>query len=380
MYNVRGLHYLLGPDEEVVVRAGYEILSLVSKGSWATMLKVRRMEDGLECALKLVAEERMTGEVFELLENEIDAMSALSGHPNIVELYEVIRVPRGVMIVMEWLDGGTLRDSIDTIRSEADMVFVACEVINALSHISSQNFAYRNVRLENIMLEKRRKTGEKLPRLKLIDFAFATRTRGANHRLTRQVGCPAHFLSPERAIGHSYDAEKSDIWSVGVLLYLMASGSYPFDGATDQQIANSISSGVSKPCFDKTVWNGISGGYKCLVKGMLRRKEASRCSLVQASQCLGAILRSTGRRTSRCDISRDSGSDASSLRRRTHLSRRFSGSSTISSSPSEESWRCSTESGDGPQRRSSLLARAKSSLIPTSIIRTMSSSNSNNIH
>jgi len=352
-----------------MVRAGYEPLMFVARGaSSSVVLKARRREDQAWCAIKCVREDKVSGPTGEQLDSEIDALALLRGHPNVVELVEVFRSPIGVFIVTEWLDGGNLRDWVDKIDDERQMVQVASDVLHGLNHIYSQNIVYRNVCLTNLMFEKRPRPGEPLPRLKIIDFAFAS-SRAPNQRLKEVYPTSAHFMSPERSLGQSYDPDKSEVWSVGVLLYLLATGRYPFDGSCSQQIANLLASDQAEPSFEKKMWDDLSTNYRSLVKIMLRRKESSRHSLCQALNSVESMRRIPSRRISLRSETAPSESGGDIPARFAVLKRRFSGSSSLSNSAGAES----PTSVQDPARlnrrsNSSILSRARSSLGPSNSV------------
>jgi serine/threonine protein kinase/Flp pilus assembly protein TadD len=185
-------------------------------------------------------------------EQEARAVAALS-HPNVCMIHEVIETGDGRhCIVMEYVDGMTLSDSLQekplTIREALD---IAIQVSSALSAAHLAGIVHRDIKLENIML---RRDGY----VKILDFGLAKLTdknwsgvdnEAATRMLNTSPGVvmgTVYYMSPEQARGLPVD-ERTDIWSLGVVLYEMICGSHPFTGATPTDVIISIAEREPEP-------------------------------------------------------------------------------------------------------------------------------------
>ena len=156
--------------------------------------------------------------------NESKAISILS-HPNIVKVYDVSVTDKLQYIVMEYVDGITLKEYLKQ-RGGAltwkETVHFATQVLSALQHAHSKGIIHRDVKPQNIMLLA---DGS----IKMMDFGIARFSRAQSQTVSDKAIGSVHYISPEQAKGERTDA-RTDIYSVGVMLYEMLSGRLPFDG------------------------------------------------------------------------------------------------------------------------------------------------------
>ena len=158
-------------------------------------------------------------------------------HPNIVKLYEIYYDKARYYAVMEYCAGGELFDQIvkKPYYSESDAAVVMKQLLSAVSYIHAMGITHRDIKPENLLLDS--KEGNQI---KLVDFGSSqVLTKG--QMLKERVGTP-YYMAPEILAG-SYN-EKCDIWSCGVILFLLLSGETPFDGATDADILSNVSKGL----------------------------------------------------------------------------------------------------------------------------------------
>jgi serine/threonine-protein kinase len=162
------------------------------------------------------------------LEREAKALSELS-HPNVIQLFEFAKNERELYLVLEHVDGKSLAELLarrKTVRPEA-VAALGAEIARGLTHVHSRGFVHRDVKPANILVSK---TGD----VKLVDFGIAQRERSARADEPVSLEDPAAFgtpayLSPEQSLGELVDA-RSDLFSLGVVLYQMVAGVRPFDG------------------------------------------------------------------------------------------------------------------------------------------------------
>ena len=203
----------------------YAIDGLVGVGGMANVYCGTDLKTGNRIAVKVLKEEFLDNEeLVRRFKNESKAISILS-HPNIVKVYDVSVTDKLQYIVMEYVDGITLKEYLKQ-RGGAltwkETVHFATQVLSALQHAHSKGIIHRDVKPQNIMLLA---DGS----IKMMDFGIARFSRAQSQTVSDKAIGSVHYISPEQAKGERTDA-RTDIYSVGVMLYEMLSGRLPFDG------------------------------------------------------------------------------------------------------------------------------------------------------
>jgi calcium-dependent protein kinase len=200
--------------------------------------------------------------------NEVAILSKIS-HPNIIQIYEYFEDKTSYYIISEFCPGGELFDKISEkgMFSEKDAAYIVKQIVSALSYLHNNGIIHRDIKPENILLEDKSDT----PIIKLIDFGLA---RYNTKKKGNKVSGSPFYISPE-ALGGDYDG-KSDIWSVGIILYILLCGYPPFRGDNNFEIMKSVKKG--KLVFPEEEWSSISDEAKDLIKKMLANKPKDRIS------------------------------------------------------------------------------------------------------
>lgn len=210
----------------------YEITELIGVGGMADVYKATDIIDNKLVAVKILKKEFAENEEFlRRFRNESKAIALLS-HPNIVKVYDVGFSDKLQFIVMEYIDGITLKEYIETekVLTWKDSVHFIIQVLRALQHAHDRGIVHRDIKPQNIMLFT---DGT----IKVMDFGIAKFARDDDRTSNDQAIGTVHYISPEQARGDETD-EKSDIYSVGVMLYEMLTGQKPFD--TDNPISVAV--------------------------------------------------------------------------------------------------------------------------------------------
>lgn len=182
------------------------------------------------------------------LRYEIDILKNLD-HPNILRLYEVFEDNKHIFLVTEYCDGGELFDEI-LLRQrfeEKDAAPIMKQLLSAINYCHKQKVCHRDLKPENVLLD----SGDKST-IKLIDFG--TSQVFENEEKMELVLGTAYYIAPEVLAG-KYD-EKCDIWSIGVILYILLSGEPPFFGNNDAEIIQKVKKG--RYYYNKPIWKSRS--------------------------------------------------------------------------------------------------------------------------
>ena len=258
----------------------YLIESLIGVGGMANVYKGRDVRTGNQIAVKVLKEEFLDNEeLVRRFKNESKAISILN-HPNIVKVYDVSVTDQLQYIVMEYIDGITLKEYLKQ-RNGAltwkEVVHFATLVLSALDHAHSKGIVHRDVKPQNIMLQA---DGS----IKMMDFGIARFSRAQSQTVSDKAIGSVHYISPEQAKGDHTDA-RTDIYSVGVMMYEMLSGKLPFDGTGAVSIAIMQISEKPKPLAE--VAPNIPVGLRQITEKAMEKDPADRYQ--SAQEMLDAI-------------------------------------------------------------------------------------------
>ena len=216
----------------------YEVKELIGSGGMANVYKAVMLgrngpvPAGTVVAVKVLRQEYIHDpELVRRFKNESKAISLLN-HPNIVKVYDVSVNDQLQYIVMEYVDGMTLREYLNErggkLTSRETVHFIS-QILKALEHAHANGVVHRDIKPQNIMLLD---NGQ----LRMMDFGIARISRAENQLLSGKTMGSVHYISPEQAKGDETDCT-SDIYSVGVMMYEMLSGQLPFDAEDAVEVA-----------------------------------------------------------------------------------------------------------------------------------------------
>lgn len=232
----------------------YEIRELIGVGGMANVYKAYDVVEARTVAVKILREEYMNNDEFmRRFRNESRAISLLD-HPNIVKVYDVIFSNRIQSIVMEYIDGITLKDYIDQekVLRWKEAVHFTVQILRALQHAHDKGIVHRDIKPHNIMLLS---DGT----IKITDFGIARFSRSTTKTITDKAIGSVHYISPEQASGAFTDA-RSDIYSLGVMMFEMLTGKLPFEADTLVSVA--IKQIQSQPTLPRSINPDIPEGCR----------------------------------------------------------------------------------------------------------------------
>ncbi|SCM13041.1 calcium-dependent protein kinase 5, putative [Plasmodium chabaudi adami] len=219
----------------------------LGKGSYGNVVKAINKKTGQAKAIKIIDKKRINN--IERLKREILIMKQMD-HPNIIKLYEVYEDSEKLYLVLELCTGGELFDKIvkHGSFSEYETYKIMKQIFSALTYCHSKNIIHRDLKPENILFVD---SSDDSP-IQIIDWGFASKCMN-NHNLKSVVGTP-YYIAPEILKG-KYD-KKCDIWSSGVIMYILLCGYPPFNGKNNEDILKKVKKGDF--VFDSNYWSKIS--------------------------------------------------------------------------------------------------------------------------
>ncbi|KAA8490827.1 Calcium/calmodulin-dependent protein kinase type 1 [Porphyridium purpureum] len=231
------------------------------------------------CAVKILNKQ---GSIFSM-KNAVREIFSLrytmisGGHENVVQLYEVSENSKNVYIVNEFLGGGELLDQIDSSGSytEGRAASLVRQMLKALHFCHSLNLSHRDVKPENFIFTGKAENSK----LKLIDFGISHCDTENNELLRTQVGTPL-YISPEVLYGEPYVGSEVDMWSMGIIVYIMLSGRPPFDDSDLRELIRHLK--YDPVTFDGLSWVTVSECAKHFIRGLLSKDPTKRMTSQEA--------------------------------------------------------------------------------------------------
>ncbi|XP_062120002.1 CDPK-related kinase 4-like [Humulus lupulus] len=231
---------------------------------------------GQPVAVKIISKAKMTTAIsIEDVRREVKILKALSGHRNLIKFYDAFEDSHNVYIVMELCEGGELLDRIlarGGRYTEEDAKTIIVQILSVVAFCHLQGVVHRDLKPENFLFTTR---DEDAP-LKVIDFGLSDFIR-PEQRLNDIVGS-AYYVAPE-VLHRSYSTE-GDLWSIGVITYILLCGSRPFWARTESGIFRSVLR--ADPNFNDSPWPEVSPEGKDFVKRLLNKDHRKRMTAVQA--------------------------------------------------------------------------------------------------
>ena len=252
------------------IRDEYKIwMDQLGKGAFGEVRKALHLESGVYRAIKIIYKEQTKLEEQKKILNEIDILKKLD-HPNIVKIYEYFEDGKFIYIVMELVTGGELFEKIQTVHrfSEKKAAEYFRQILSGVNYLHKHNIVHRDLKPENILFD-----GELL---KIVDFG-TSKIYDSSKKMKRCEGTP-YYIAPEVLNGRY--TERCDVWSCGVILYIMLSGFPPFGGTNDDEVLKAVLKG--KYHFEIPEFKFVSNKAKNLIKKMLTYNPKSRITIAEA--------------------------------------------------------------------------------------------------
>ncbi|ETW05679.1 CAMK/CDPK protein kinase [Aphanomyces invadans] len=231
---------------------------------------------GTKVAIKTIPKVKVSRP--ETLRREIEILRTVD-HPNIIKLFEVFEDTRHLHLVTELCTGGELFDRIIARGhyTEADAAKLVRKILDAVKHCHDREICHRDLKPENFLFATKDEAAE----LKVIDFGLSRTDVGGSGDsfMTTRVGTP-YYIAPE-VLGRHYD-KSCDLWSIGVITYILLCGYPPFYGDSDPEIFQSVRAG--KYSYDTPEWVGVSAEAKDLIDHLLLLNPSKRLTAAEALQ------------------------------------------------------------------------------------------------
>jgi len=245
------------------IRKYYDIKEKLGTGSFATVKRAIRKSDGKAFAIKVIKKSKLNAEELAVVHDEVEIMHKIS-HVNCVHLYEMFETSKKIYMVLELLTGGELFDRIVAKGSfsEKEASELMRSITSAVSYLHSIGIVHRDLKPEHLIYQSPKPDSP----ITITDFGLAKyRADGGKTAMTTACGTPG-YVAPEVLKNEPYGKEV-DMWSLGVILYILLCGFPPFYHENTQQLYKQIKKGEYD--MPDPYWTDISDSAKSLVRGLL---------------------------------------------------------------------------------------------------------------
>lgn len=260
----------------------YQILNIIGSGGMAAVYRAKDLKLDRYVAIKVLREEYTEDETFRRhFQKEAVAIAQLS-HNNIVGIYDILTDGRMMCLVMEYIEGETLKDCInrDGPLSWRQVVKYGIQIANGLAYAHSQQIIHKDVKSQNILIDHN-------DNVKITDFGISQMMNNTTITHNKGILGSAHYFSPEQARGERLSYQ-TDIYSLGIVLYELLTGELPFTGDNPVSVALKHIQEEPRPISSKV--RGIPEGLSQIVMKCLEKDPADRFQTMQAlSRALSSV-------------------------------------------------------------------------------------------
>ncbi|KAM4845811.1 serine/threonine-protein kinase 33 isoform 2-T11 [Thomomys bottae] len=255
----------------------YTFGRVLGQGSFGMVIEATNKETGTKWAIKKINKEKAGSSTVRLLEREVYILKSVK-HEHIIHLEQIFETPKKMYLVMELCEDGELKEILDRKGhfSENETRWIIQSLASAIAYLHNKDIVHRDLKLENIMVKSSfiDANNEMNLNIKVTDFGLAVKKHGSRSDGMMQTTCGTPiYMAPEVINAHDY-SQQCDIWSIGVIMYLLLCGEPPFLASSEEKLFELIRKGELH--FKDPVWDSISDCAKSALRQLLKVDPAHR--------------------------------------------------------------------------------------------------------
>jgi calcium-dependent protein kinase len=261
-------------SKDVLITDLYDVeLETIGVGTFGIVCPARHRETGCQRAVKVIQKDRVKD--LKQLKREVVNMRGLD-HPNIVKLFQSFEDAHTVQLVLEICGGGELFHAITKVKrfAEYETSIIMAQMLRAVQYLHAVHICHRDLKPENFLFLTNKPIAQNT--LKLIDFGLSCQCKP--HQALKDMVGTTLYVAPQ-VLERRYNT-KCDLWSCGVIMYILLCGHPPFRGRVQQEILLKVSDG--RFVFDAKVWQRVTQGAKHLISMLLRKEPEERFTADEA--------------------------------------------------------------------------------------------------
>ncbi|KAI4889269.1 hypothetical protein NFI96_013534 [Prochilodus magdalenae] len=256
-------------EDEADIQQIYSFGRKLGQGSFGVVCEAIHNETQKKWAIKKVNKEKAGSSGVKLLEREVNILKRVN-HAHIIHLEEVFETPKKMYLVMELCEGGELKRLLQKNKrlSEEETRHIISSLAEATVYLHKKDIVHRDLKLENILVKSYHSDDNGAVNIKVTDFGLSVQKGGVGSEKMLQATCGTPiYMAPEVINGHEY-SQQCDVWSIGVIMYMLLCGEPPFMSSSEERLFELIKKGelnFSGPVWD-TISNAATKVLRCLLK------------------------------------------------------------------------------------------------------------------
>nr|XP_009458177.3 serine/threonine-protein kinase 33 isoform X1 [Pan troglodytes]XP_016775792.2 serine/threonine-protein kinase 33 isoform X1 [Pan troglodytes]XP_054518008.1 serine/threonine-protein kinase 33 isoform X1 [Pan troglodytes]XP_054518009.1 serine/threonine-protein kinase 33 isoform X1 [Pan troglodytes]XP_054518010.1 serine/threonine-protein kinase 33 isoform X1 [Pan troglodytes]XP_054518011.1 serine/threonine-protein kinase 33 isoform X1 [Pan troglodytes]XP_054518012.1 serine/threonine-protein k len=254
----------------------YTFGRILGKGSFGMVIEATDKETETKWAIKKVNKVKAGSSAVKLLEREVNILKSVK-HEHIIHLEQVFETPKKMYLVMELCEDGELKEILDRKGhfSENETRWIIQSLASAIAYLHNNDIVHRDLKLENIMVKSSLidDNNEINLNIKVTDFGLAVKKQSRSEAMLQATCGTPIYMAPEVISAHDY-SQQCDIWSIGVIMYMLLRGEPPFLASSEEKLFELIRKGELH--FENPVWNSISDCAKSVLKQLMKVDPAHR--------------------------------------------------------------------------------------------------------
>ncbi|XP_072516594.1 serine/threonine-protein kinase 33 isoform X2 [Salminus brasiliensis] len=268
-------------EDEADIQQIYSFGRKLGQGSFGVVCEATHIETQKKWAIKKVNKEKAGSSGVKLLEREVSILKQVN-HAHIIHLEEVFETPKKMYLVIELCEGGELKKLLRKNKcfSEEETRHIISSLAEAIVYLHKKDIVHRDLKLENILVKSYLHDDDTV-NIKVTDFGLSVQKGGVGSENMLQATCGTPtYMAPEVINGHEY-SQQCDVWSIGVIMYMLLCGEPPFMSSSEERLFETIKKGELS--FSGPVWDTISDAGKKVLSCLLKVDPAHR---ITASELL----------------------------------------------------------------------------------------------
>ncbi|XP_030621003.1 serine/threonine-protein kinase 33 [Chanos chanos] len=270
-------------EDEADIQKIYMFGRKLGQGSFGVVYEATHIETQKKWAIKKVNKEKAGRSGVKLLEREVSILKCVD-HDHIIHLEEVFDTPKRMYLVTELCEGGELKELLQKNKyfTEEETRHIIRSLAEAIAYLHKKDVVHRDLKLENILVKSYHHGEDNgMINIKVTDFGLSAQKGGvgSENMLQSTCGTPI-YMAPEVINGHEY-SQQCDVWSIGVIMYMLLCGEPPFMSSSEERLFELIRKG--ELTFSSPVWDTISDAAKKVLHCLLKKDPAHR---ITASELL----------------------------------------------------------------------------------------------
>ncbi|XP_029812833.1 serine/threonine-protein kinase 33 isoform X2 [Suricata suricatta] len=263
-------------DNGAAIQKIYTFGRILGQGSFGMVIEAVDKETESKWAIKKVNKDKAGSSALKLLEREVNILKSVK-HEHIIHLEQVIETPKKMYLVMELCEDGELKEILDRKGhfSENETRWIIQSLASAIAYLHNKDIVHRDLKLENILVKSSfiDDNNEINLNIKVTDFGLSVKKQGRSEAMLQTTCGTPIYMAPEVINAHDY-SQQCDIWSIGVIMYILLCGEPPFLATSEEKLFELIRKGELH--FEDPVWDSISDSAKRVLQQLMKVDPAHR--------------------------------------------------------------------------------------------------------